>query len=173
MKKLVLALMAGAWCLMAQATDWFVKADGVGLGTSWDDAGSLKAVLASKTIGEGDVVYLAAGDYAIASDAVCAVAVTLKGGYAGTSGTDLSLSDRETVLDGAKTTTNILDFTSIASGTIGLERLTVTRAFRRGLYKTGAANVRIEGCKFINNGHENETDEVALQCIRYCLTNVT
>ena len=158
MKKLVLALMAGTWCLMAQATDWFVKADGVGLGTSWDDAGTLHAVLANESIGEGDVIYLAAGDYAIASNAVSTVAVTLKGGYAGTSGKDLALSDRETVLDGAKTTTNILDFTSIASGTIGLERLTVTRAFRRGFYKTGAANVRIEGCKFVNNGHESESD---------------
>lgn len=63
------------------ATEWFVKSDANGDGTSWKNATSIQN--ACKSAMDGDIIYIASGNYVLPQGINITKAISLIGGFAG------------------------------------------------------------------------------------------
>ena len=103
---------------------------------------------------DGDMILLAAGEYDVTEQTSFAKALTIKGGLAGTDDTTLAPS--------GKTTLNAFDrtgfryifsvSTAITDATNVFENICFTRAYRRGVAKTGKSHIVFRNCRFFLNG---------------------
>lgn len=75
-----------------QAKDVFVKPNATGSGASWTDAANISYITGS-SVAEGDVIYMAEGEYLRTTQLSVTKYITIKGGYSAAS-TDTDLSQR-------------------------------------------------------------------------------
>jgi len=89
-------IFAGATVFLSlmnlQAKDVFVKPNASGSGASWNDAANISFITGT-SVADGDVVYLAEGEYLRTTQLSITKYITIKGGYAATS-TETDLSQR-------------------------------------------------------------------------------
>ena len=158
MKKLVYGILCFAVALCAasafaetyRVTDYAVDPEGDGL--SWESPMSLPTAISTAV--DGDTILLKAGEYDITAQISLAKAITIKGGLAGTDDTTLDPS--------GKTTLNAFDrtgfsyifsvSTAVTDATNVFENICFTRAYRRGVYKSGKSHVVFRNCRFFRNG---------------------
>lgn len=62
-------------------SEWFVKSDANGNGTSWENATSIQN--ACKSAADGDIIYIASGNYVLPQGINITKAISLIGGFAG------------------------------------------------------------------------------------------
>ena len=155
------------------AENWFIKVNGAGDGTSWDNALSGEQFIVKiedGTIADGDVVYMAAGRYLTGTTSTDVLTftqdVTIKGGYnpesTGTN-TDISYpSVHETILSGDLNDNGISDEGDCrvleikTTKTINLSGITIANGYtntanRPGIHADGGAIVNLDYCKVVNN----------------------
>jgi len=131
----------------------YVKPDGDATkdGTGgWANATTLAHALA--VAAANDCLRLQAGTYPISAVHVTDKALTIAGGYEGTTGvSDALAANPVSTLDGEDKSVNVLQLTA-ASGASTLERLAVIRAARSGFVKSGASTLFCTNCVFAENG---------------------
>jgi hypothetical protein len=88
---LFLLIIAGSMSLYAREV--FVKPNASGTGASWNDAANISYIVGS-SCADGDIIYIAAGDYLRTTQITISKYITLMGGYSSAStGTDLTQRD--------------------------------------------------------------------------------
>ena len=150
-RRAIAALVVAA-TTVAEAAVYHVTPDASsGSGSSWSDAATLAAALASAA--DGDTVLLKAGVYSLSAAVSVTKGVAVEGGYAGTD--DTTLADEPlSILDAAGTTfTSVMTVTAATSGqTTALRRLAVRNGYACGISKSGAADLLVESCLIVSNG---------------------
>ncbi|MBR1921064.1 MAG: hypothetical protein IJ829_03540 [Kiritimatiellae bacterium] len=128
----------------------YVSPTGTGDGSSWASPAPIETAVASAAA--GDEVWLKEGSYAIDLESrfAVAVAISLRGGFAGT---ESAASER---VAGARSVvhsgTNSLFTLTATSGTVVFDGLVISNAFARGVWKRGAASMIVKDCAFCDNG---------------------
>jgi hypothetical protein len=95
-RKLILFLPAMLIIANLQAKEVFVKPNASGTGESWNDAANISYITGS-SIAEGDVVYVAEGEYLRTTQLSVTKYITIKGGYSANS-VDTDLTQRDVQL---------------------------------------------------------------------------
>ncbi len=149
---------AAALCACASAASAAMyrvtpDAAGGGTGQSWSSPMTIAEAVAAAT-SDGDTILCKAGEYDIAGQIAISTPITVKGGLAGTDDTTLDPT--------GKTTLNAFDRTdfsyivSVTTATTGatnvFENICFTRAYRRGVAKTGKSHIVFRNCRFFRNG---------------------
>lgn len=149
---------AAALCACASAASAAMyrvtpDAAGGGTGQSWSSPMTIAEAVSAAT-SDGDTILCKAGEYDIAGQLAISTPITVKGGLAGTDDTTLDPS--------GKTTLNAFDRTdfsyivSVSTATTGatnvFENICFTRAYRRGVAKTGKSHIVFRNCRFFRNG---------------------
>lgn len=158
MKKLVYGILCFAFALCAAsafAETYRVIGTEVaeeGTGLSWNSPMSL--TMAITTAQEGDTILLKAGEYDITAQISLDRAITIKGGLAGTDDTTLDPSGNSTLNAFDRTGFNYIFSvsTAVADATNVFENICFTRAYRRGVYKSGKSHIVFRNCRFFRNG---------------------
>ena len=158
-----------ALVLPAKANTVYVAPDGAGDGSSWGAAAGLATALGSAQA--GDELWLKAGTYAPQDQLAATVALTIRGGFAGT---EASADERTgtacAVIDGemayptgtASGVVKGLFKVTAASGTLTLDRIEITRSYQQGLQVSGGANVVLKDSRFIDNGYYVNANHYAM-----------
>lgn len=158
MKKLVYGILCFAVALCAasafaetyRVTDYAVDPEGTGL--SWESPMSL--TMAITTAQEGDTILLKAGEYDITAQISLNKSLTIKGGLAGIDDTTLDPSGKTTLNAFDRTAFDyIFDVsTDVTDATNVFENICFTRAYKRGVSKTGRSHIAFRNCRFFRNG---------------------
>lgn len=114
---------------------WFVKPDGTSVGTSWNAASSLEIVLSKAN--DGDVIYVAAGDYTISKELSIRKNICIIGGYAG----------NEVNLDNPDPYANGVTFT--------MDNAADIRCFNINNTSDNPGTIKISGINFKNFGSDS------------------
>ena len=140
-------------------------ADGTdGSGASWADPISLSGAFAAAV--DGDSIWIKAGTYTLGSTPTLAnaAAITVRGGFTGGAVDDERADGAVSILFGnaANTADPVMNFTA-AAGAVTLERVEFVKIKRHALYKSGAADIVVSGCRFLHCNTDNaDTGKVAL-----------
>ena len=123
-----------------------------GTGLSWDSPMSLPTAISTAV--DGDTILLKAGEYDITAQISLAKAITIKGGLAGTDDTTLDPSGKTTLNSKDRSAFKYIFSvsTDVADATNVFENICFTRAYRRGVYKSGRSHIVFRNCRFFRNG---------------------
>ncbi|MEL7219815.1 MAG: hypothetical protein AAGJ93_00770 [Bacteroidota bacterium] len=181
MKQILLTLMVvflGGSVLSAEEDNhYFVKTDGEGSGTSWDDAlNNLQAALEIAV--SGDLIWVAQGTYLPTEGAdrtasfIIPDGVTVLGGFAGT---EITLEERDylqtpTILSGDIGEADVLEdnsytvvyFSNVSASTV-LDGFVITEGYAGGISE--GADVTICGGGIFNNGEYGLSSPTIKNCI--------
>ena len=140
----------GAHAETYRVTSSVVEEEGTGL--SWDSPMSLESAIT--TAQEGDTILLKAGEYDITAQISLDKALTIKGGLAGSDDTTLDPSGKTTLNAFDRTAFNYIFnvSTDVIDATNVFENICFTRAYRRGVYKSGKSHIVFRNCRFYRNG---------------------
>lgn len=130
-----------------------------GDGQSWASPMSLTNAIAA-AVRKEDEILVKAGTYAVSDTISVPNPVTIRGGYAGTTG-DAMAAVPETVLDGGGTFAGSLMSVSAATTpdeVVTIENFAFTRSTRRGFAKSGATSLRLLSCRFDSNAYNSGSD---------------
>ena len=151
---LMSAAVAGQSLSASAGATYYVKpeADGTGTGVSWESPWTLANAFSK--VANGDVLLVKAGTYDYKSALTISKVITVRGGLKGTD--DTTLAGSNSVFHAAATALFItLSSDTSASDTNVFERCTFSGASEKGraaLYKTGKTSIRLESCRFCDNG---------------------
>jgi predicted outer membrane repeat protein len=149
------------------AANWYVKANASGTGASWDDPCNISVIAGTPAgIADGDVVYVAAGEYTRSTQLSITKYITVMGGYpADATGTELSGRNIEANKSrfipsegGTSRCFNINAGATSPGNKVVLDGLYVegfNMATGNGgtalIITTSQANIEIKNCEFKNN----------------------
>ena len=138
-----LAAIAVSLMAFSLLADTYVSPAGAGDGASPESPTTLQAALAS--VGEGAVIRLAAGEYAVTSaeGLTLSVPATLIGGENGSGGAVIS-----TALEGVRNLFSV----DVPTGTVKIEGVTFANCKGRGFNFNGGADLTLRNCRFENCG---------------------
>lgn len=140
-KKLLLLCAIGMIASTVSARDWFVKsgASTSSAGDSWETACNISVITGSNPSGiaDGDVVYLAAGDYTRSTNLTISKYITIKGGYsASLTGTDVSGRDiannKATFAPAAGNTTRCITINATLAPSVAGQKITLDGFYMNG-----------------------------------------
>lgn len=141
MKKILLFVITVLVVNSIFARDWFVKtgASTSSAGDSWETACNISVITGANPSGiaDGDVVYLAAGDYSRTTNLSITKYITVQGGYAANlTGTDLSgrdiINNKATFAPAAGNTTRCITINATAAPTIAGQKITLDGFYMNG-----------------------------------------
>ena len=123
-----------------------------GDGLSWSSPMSLTNAIA--TASAGDIIFMKTGEYDVAAQIALDKALIIKGGFAGTDDTTLDPSGKTTLNAYDRTAFNYIFnvSTAVTDATNVFENICFTRAYRRGVAKTGKSHIVFRNCRFFLNG---------------------
>ena len=131
----------------------YVTPSGGGDGTGWNSPTTLSAAVGAA--GDGDEIWLAAGDYALTETLTTDKAVALIGGFAGEASADERTGTARSVLIGADTAGTSCFEATCAGGldcTVKCDRIAFRHGNYRGFHKTGFSRTELVDCEFSGNG---------------------
>ena len=140
----------GAHAETYRVTSSVVEEEGTGL--AWDSPISLESAIT--TAQAGDTILLKAGEYDITAQISLDKALTIKGGLAGSDDTTLDPSGKTTLNAFDRTAFNYIFnvSTDVIDATNVFENICFTRAYCRGVYKSGKSHIVFRNCRFYRNG---------------------
>ncbi len=131
-----------------------------GDGKSWESPMSLTNAIAN-AVRKEDVILVKAGVYPVTATISVPNPVTIRGGYAGTTGDQLA-DNPETVLDGENSFDKTLMAITASTDSLDevvIENFAFVRSNKRGLLKSGITSLKLLSCRIDSNSHTSGEDD--------------